>query len=162
MFRVACVKVSVHKRGTCVAGGVHGRGHAWWGACMVGGMHGRGTCMAGGCAWQRAHVARGHAWWGVYGGGHAWRGVCMAEGMCGRGACMAGGVWWEACVAGPHAWCRGACMPSHAPPPQALQLRYTVNERAVRILLECILVAIKIWCLLRISRHFVFYYFFST
>ena len=96
---------------------------------------------------------------GMHGGGHAWqgdmhgRGVCMAEGMCGRGACMAGGM----CGRG-HAWCRGACMPHM--PPQALQLRYTVNERAVRILLECILVAIKIWCLLRISRHFVFYYFF--
>ena len=23
--------------GLCVAGGMHGRGHAWWGACVAGG-----------------------------------------------------------------------------------------------------------------------------
>ena len=35
----------------------------------------------------------------------------------------------------------GGVHATHAPsPPQALRLRYTVNERAVRILLECILV----------------------
>ena len=28
----------------CVAGGMHGEGHAW-----LGGMCGRGACMAGGC-----------------------------------------------------------------------------------------------------------------
>ena len=26
-------------------GGVHGRGHAWWGACMAGGVCGRGWCV---------------------------------------------------------------------------------------------------------------------
>ena len=53
------------------------------------------------------------------GGGRAWRGVCMV------GVCMAGGR-----VHG-----RGACMPCHYE-----ILQDTVNERAVRILLECILV----------------------
>ena len=35
-------------RGACMAGGMHGRGHAWLGArmAMMGGMHGRGACMA--------------------------------------------------------------------------------------------------------------------
>ena len=63
----------------------------------------------------RGHVWRGCAWQGVVHGR-----VCV----CGRG----------------HAWWRGACHTCPLPPPQALRLRYTVNERAVRILLECILV----------------------
>ena len=67
----------MHGGGACVAGGMHGRGCAWWGACMAGGMHGRGAC------------------------------VC-------------------------HAQC--------PLPQQILRLRHTVNERTVRILLECILV----------------------
>ena len=44
----------MHGRG----GGMHGGGHAWWGACMVG-----EACMAGGGV-------------GVRGGGE---GACMAE-----------------------------------------------------------------------------------
>ena len=72
----------------------------------------------------------------------------MAGGMRGRGVCMTG-----VCVAGGHAWqgvhimhapwrivCdtvnRGTCMVGR----QILRLRYTVNERTVGILLECILV----------------------
>ena len=51
-------------------------------------------------------------------GGHVWQGECMAVGVCGRGACVVEGM--------------------HAPPQQIL--RDMVNERAVRILLECILV----------------------
>ena len=44
-------------QGACMAGGMHGRGHAWWGEGVPGvvhggGMHGRGACMAGRCAWQ--------------------------------------------------------------------------------------------------------------
>ena len=31
-----------------MAGGMHGRGHAWQGACMAGGVHGRGACVVGG------------------------------------------------------------------------------------------------------------------
>ena len=61
------------------------------------------------------------------GRGHAWQG-----GMHGRGACTAG-VYM---VVG--------CMPHMPPPPPANTMRYgdTVNERAVRILLECIFVNI--------------------
>ena len=63
---------------------------------------------------------------GMHGGGH----TCMAGGVHGGGVYMAGG----ACVArGVHggSMCGrgGACMAAN-----------TVNERAVRILLECILV----------------------
>ena len=56
-----------------MAGGMHGRGHAWQGACVAGGggMHGRG------CAWQGAHVAGG-----MHGRGHAWQGRMRVEGAC--------------------------------------------------------------------------------
>ena len=77
-------------------------------------MHGRGACMAG--------VVHGR-------GVHAWHGGMRGRGgMHGRG-CMHGGghAWQGACMAG------GACVPQQI-------LRDTVDERAVRILLECILV----------------------
>ena len=86
-------------------------------------VHRRGCVWQGGHAWQGACVAGGHAWWGAcMAGGHVWQGACMArgEGVHGRGACMVGGM--------------------HVPPRQMLRLQHTVNERAVRILLECILV----------------------
>ena len=67
-----------------MVGGLHGRGHVWWG----GGVRGKGTCVAG-----SVHD----------------RGVCVAVG---------GGGWGI---------------------PRQI-LRDTVNERVVRILLECILV----------------------
>ena len=90
------------------------------GACMVGGMHGRGACVVG-----------GHVWWGC-----AWWGVCMV------GACMAG----EPSMVGGHARQGAACMAGGACVAGwvcAWQiLRDTVNERAVPILLECILVYI--------------------
>ena len=56
-------------------------------------------------------------------GGCAMHVPCMAGGMHGRGACVVG-VAYEvrACMAGGHAW-------------------HMVNERAVRILMECILVS---------------------
>ena len=53
-------------------------------------------------------------------------GACMAGGMC-----MAGG--------GVHGWGAWHACPSR----QILRLRHTVNERAVRILLECILVYVN-------------------
>ena len=60
----------------------------------------------------------GHAWQGcVHGRGHAWSG-----GMHGMGACVTRG---SSCMAGGCVW---------------QLLRDTVNERAVRNLLECILV----------------------
>ena len=114
-----------------------------------------GACMAGGCAWQGVCVARGHAWGvcvaggmhgkgNMHGGamcgrGHAWQGACMVGGVHGRGhawqgACMAGGMHGEGCMAGDvHAM--------HAP--QHYEI-WSVNARAVRILLECILVLIEI------------------
>ena len=86
--------------------------------------------MAGGHAWQgdmcgrRAYVA----------GGHVWPGACVAGGMHGRGVHGRGHVWWGACTVG--GMCgRGACVPQQI-------LQDTVNQRAVRILLECILVSI--------------------
>ena len=86
---------------------------------MAGGIHGGGEH-----AWQGTCVAGGmHGRWGVHGKGHAWWG----GGMNGRGVCMARGHMWQ-----------GACMAHTSPPWQIL--RDTVNERAVRILLECILV----------------------
>ena len=111
--------------------------HLWF--CPQGGMHGcRGCVVVGGCAWLW-----GHAWlWGacvvaggVHGcGGHTW----LWGGMhgCG-GACM---------VAGGHAWLWGVCMVVGVMPGGGVGgvvrgiRRDTVNERAVRILLECILV----------------------
>ena len=72
-------------------------GHVWQGD-----VHGQGACMAGG------RHGRGHAW---QVGGHVWQG-----GMHGKGCAWWGGGVWQ-----------GACIPS-------------VNARAVRILLEYILV----------------------
>ena len=103
-------------------GCVCGRGHEWWGCVwqgevyvvggVAGGIHGRG--------W--------HAWqWGVGG-----RGACMAGTCMTRGACMAGGAWCWACVAEGGSMAGGMCGREHA--------WHTVNERAVHILLECILV----------------------
>ena len=58
--------------------------------------------------------------------------ACVAEGCAWwDGACMAGGhAWWGVCMAGGgHVW---------------QILRAMINERAVRLLLECILV--KLLC----------------
>ena len=127
-----------------VVGGVGG--HSWlWGACMVargacvvvGGMHGCGgrgcvwlwgVCMVGGCAWLPGGMVgrgRGCAW---LQGGHAWlRGACVVVGGC---------VWlWGACmVVGGMCGCLGV---------HRIR-RDTVSDRAVRILLECILVYLYI------------------
>ena len=70
--------------------------------------------MAGECAWQS----------GMYGRGHAWQGECMAGGACVAKGGMCGGGG-------------GVCMPCM--PPRHYKIR-SVNARAVRILLECILV----------------------
>ena len=142
IFSEACVKNSVHRR-KCVVGGC-----VWQGACVVGG------CMVGGHVWQGCVCGRGCAWWEacIWGacmagggtcmaGGHAWQGACMAWHMHGRGhvwwgAWMAGGCVWQgmsawqgACMAGGHVW-------------QILQ--DMLNERAVHILLECILVVYRL------------------
>ena len=76
----------------------------------------------GGRAWQGSIHGRGRAWQGE----HAWwGGGCACQGD------INGDGW------GGHAW-QGGMRGTHAPPRQIL--RDTVNERSVRILLECILV----------------------
>ena len=93
-------------------GGVRGcRGYAW----LVGGV-----CGCGGHAWL---------WGGVHGcGGHVWLwGACVVVG----GMCGYGGV-------GGHAWLLGGMRGCGVGVRR--RQRDTVNERAVRILLECILV----------------------
>ena len=97
-------------------------------------------CSQRGRAWWGGMCGRWCAWQGgMCGRGHAWQG-----GMCGRGCvwqgegCMAGGAW------------QGACMP-HMPPPRHYEIR-SVNVRAVRILLECILVFMKCIKLIRKYR----------
>ena len=153
--RGVCVvtRGSMHGWGTCVVGGgMHGcwgGRHAWllgaWvvvGVCMVvGGMHGCwGACVVAGgmCGCGGACVAVWGAYMvvgayvvagGVHGsGGCAWLlGVCMVEGghawLLREGACVVAG---------------GACMVAGGGV-HRIQ-RDMVNERAVRILLECILV----------------------
>ena len=121
---VCMVEGHVLKR-VCVAGGMHGGGHVWWGHASHGACV-EGACMAGGMH-DRRHMWQG----GMCGRGHVWQG-----GMCGRGTCMEGG----ACVAGGHAWRGGMCGRGCA-----WQRGHAWQERqplqlAVRILLECILV----------------------
>ena len=77
------------------------------------------SARGGGGVHGRGVGGEGMCGGGVHGKGHAWQGVCMAGGMHGRGTCMQG-----MSVAGGRAW-------------------YTVNERVLRILLECILVPYK-------------------
>ena len=83
-----------------------------------------GACLStgGGHAWQGGMCGGGHAWQG----GHVWQGAWIAGGVHGRG----------------HAW-QGGKHGTHAPPRHILW--DTVNEWAVRILLECILVINCFW-----------------
>ena len=60
-------------------------------------------------------------------------------GMCGRGGMHVGHVW-QGGVHGRGAWAGGVCDRGGMHAPHHQILRDTVNERAVRILLECILV----------------------
>ena len=107
---------------------MHGRGHVWQGVCMAGGMHGGGHVWQGVCGGEPCMLGGGHAWWraciagGMCGRGHVWRRVCMVGDMHGRGACVVGGMHGGVCV-----W---------------QILLDTVNERAVRILLEFTLVLV--------------------
>ena len=76
-------------------------------------------------------VCEGYVFTGVcpQGGWRAWCwGTCVLGGMRGGGGC----AWCWGC-----AWCRGACVVLGGM--RGIR-RDTVNERAVRILLECILV----------------------
>ena len=62
----------------------------------------------------------------------------MAGGVHGGGPCMAGGCSWQGCMRGT-ACMAGGMHATHASPPGHYEIR-SVNARAVRILLECILV----------------------
>ena len=71
----------------------------------------------------------GCAWWGQ-GGFCAWQGACMVG--AGGLLCVAEGHAWQGGVHGRgRTWQGGVCVMADT--------RDTVNERAVRILLECIL-----------------------
>ena len=68
------------------------------------------------------------------GGGHVWQGeVCMVGDVHGREVCMAGGMHGRGYAGG------GACMAGGVHGEGHYEIR-SVSERAVRILLECILV----------------------
>ena len=130
--KVMFLQVSVYPQG----GGMRGRGacmtggHAWQGGCAYGrgDVHGRVVCGRG--SMHGRGMGRS-----VHGRGVCGR-RCMAGGMHGGGACMVGGMhgrecaWWVACM---------PCM-LHIPPADATRYGDAINERAVRILLECILV----------------------
>ena len=134
--------------GVCGCGECMVRGHAWF----QGGMHAGGRVWLGACM-----VSGGHVWlrWGVcvvVGGVHGFAESCVVVGghvWLREGACMiAGGMsgFWGACVAagGVHGCgglhgCWGACIVARG---VHRIRRDTVNERVVRILLECILVSI--------------------
>ena len=65
------------------------------------------------------------------------KGVCMVRGVCGKGGMHIGGdAWWGACVVGGPCVAGGMC---GMPPADTTRYGDRVNERAVRILLECIL-----------------------
>ena len=68
--------------GACMARGVHGGEHAWWGACMLGGscMAGEGGMYGGGVCGRR--YAGRHVWQGAFmvGSLHVWGGLAW-QGM---------------------------------------------------------------------------------
>ena len=121
-------------QGACmVEGCAWWRGHTWWRGCMAkggcvvkGGMHGKGgDTWQRGLGWGACMVKGGHAWW---------RGACMVRGVCvAKGGCawQRGGVVKEGDMCG-----EGGCVVCTPP---LYEIR-PVNARAVRILLECILV----------------------
>ena len=98
---------------------------------------GGGACL--GCAWQGVMHGIGHAWQGAcMAGGHAWQGGVCGRGMHGGGMHGRGGL----CMVGGHV-CGGGCACQGGCVWQILQ--DTVNEWAVHILLECILVFKIYW-----------------
>ena len=94
------------------------RGHAYLGAL---GVHGQGACIPADMCGQGGLCGRrrGMCWLGTYVGGVHGRGCVWSTGMCMPRGCV--------------------CLGGHAPPARYHDI-WSVNERAVRILLECILV----------------------
>ena len=161
MFSQACVILftgglawlleGVHGcRGVCVVGGGM---RGCWGACMV----------AGGCVWLQGGMCGcgGHAW--LLGGVHGCWGACMvARGAAWlqEGGGMRGCQGVHGCRGGRHVWLQGGHVWGHAGGVCGCRgtvhriRRDTVNERAVRILLECILVItiimVKVICVIYI------------
>ena len=146
---------SVHRGGMrgCSQGGMRGCSQGGWGACVIapgeGGQHAwllGGACVvAGGAAWL--------LWGGLRG---CFRGCVVAPGggVCvvasrGMHGCSLGGVrgcsWGVCVVARGHVWLlqggMHGCSGGHAW--DTTRYGDMVNERAVRILLECILVFFK-------------------
>ena len=115
--------------GACMAVGHAWKGgwHAWWGHAWQGGMHGGGACVAGDMHGKGEGMhGKGACVGGCMAGGHVWQGNEWQGVVCGGGTHGGGGRAWQgACMAGGRAW---------------QILRDTVNERPVRILLECTLV----------------------
>ena len=112
-------------------------------------MVARGQCMVAwgwGCAWlMGACVVAGGCGW-LLGGMHGCWGACMVAG---------GHAWWGACmvVGGMHG-CEGMCGCQGG---MCGIRRDTVNERAVRILLECILVIqFKMIIIISFSNHILY------
>ena len=96
-----------------------------------------GVCLSMGGGW---HAWQGVCVGGMHGRGHAWWGACVAGGACmARGACVAGGACMArgACILG--GMCgKGGCA--------CQTVQDTVNEWAVCILLEYILVWDTVVC----------------
>ena len=154
-----CSRGCVVARGACVV--VRG-GHAWFfsgGACMVaqghtwllqGGMHGffgGHALLHGVCVWLlqgdgMCGCSLGGGMHGFWGGGmHGFFQECMVF----WGACMVfsgGHAWFFQGQGGVHGFFWGACVVFSRGGVRRIR-RDTVNERAVRILLECILVVNK-------------------
>ena len=128
--------LSVHMGGVCMvlfggAGGMHGfiRGGAWFYSGWRAWFYSGGAWFyLGGHAW---FYSGGHAWF--YLGGHAW-------------FYLGGHEWFYS--GGVHGFIRGVCVVlfrgAHAWFFQFFRIQSdTVNERAVRILLECILLVLS-------------------
>ena len=141
------VCLSTGGRAWLLLGGVHGYslgGHAW---LLLGGMRG---CSQGGHVWLlpgECVVAPGGACVVAMGGMHGCsQGGCVWLLQGGMHGCSGGHVWL---LPGEHAWLLGGCawlLPEVCMVAPGGHVRDTmrygdmVNERAVRILLECILV----------------------
>ena len=105
-------------------------GHAWllWGACVVAP---RGACVV---ALGGVHgCSGGHGW--LLRGGHAWLLLGGMHGCSQGGVCV---VAWGACMVAPRGGIVVALGAGHAW--DTTRYRHTINEQAVRILLECIFV----------------------
>ena len=106
----------------------------------------RKLCFCTRRVWQGGVRGGGHAWpggWVCMAGEHAWQGVCVAEGLCMAWGVQGRGVSGMGVHGRGHAWQKGGGMCGGDVCPHWQILRDTVNEWAVSILLECILVFLR-------------------